>query len=144
MQPHPDSTNATKKQLVSLITILEEVPDPRMAATVEHDLPDILMIALCTMLSGGDSFYDLEDFSEVRLPWLKTFLRLRNGAPKHDTYNRVFPALAPKAFGDCLARWTQGVRAVIGGEVVALDGKALRRALNPGEDPRVLVSALGH
>ncbi len=141
MQTHLNSNAATKTQLLSLITILEEVPDPRVTCTVDHDLPDILMIALCTILSGGESFYDMEEFGEVRLPWLKTFLRLRNGAPRHDTYNRVFQALDPRSFSDCLARWTQSVRAVLGGEVVALDGKAIRRALNQGEDTRVIVSA---
>jgi predicted transposase YbfD/YdcC len=83
----------------------------------------------------------MEEFGEVRLDWLKTFLRLRHGAPRHDTYNRVFQALDPEQFGDCLSRWTQSVRTVLGGEVVALDGKAVRRALNKGEDPRVIVSA---
>jgi len=117
------------------------VPDPRVKATVEHDLVDILTIALCTVLCGGESFYDMEEFGEVRLDWLKTFLRLRHGAPTHDTYNRVFQALDPEEFGDCLARWTQSVRTVLGGEVVALDGKAVRRALNQGEDARVIVSA---
>jgi predicted transposase YbfD/YdcC len=141
MQTHHHSTNVTKSKLASLLTILEEVPDPRVTATVDHDLPDILTIALCTILCGGDSFYDMEEFGEVRLDWLKTFLRLRHGAPTHDTYNRVFQALDPEQFGDCLARWTQSVRTVLGGEVVALDGKAVRRALNQGEDARVIVSA---
>jgi predicted transposase YbfD/YdcC len=141
MQTHLNSTNITKKEFVSLITILEEVPDPRVTATVDHDLPDILTIALCTILCGGDSFYDMEEFGAVRLDWLKTFLRLRNGAPTHDTYNRVFQALDPEKFGATLARWTQSVRTVLGGEVVALDGKTVRRALNRGEDARVIVSA---
>lgn len=141
MQTHHNSTIVTKTELVSLITILEEVPDPRVTATVDHDLPDILAIALCTILCGGDSFYDMEEFGEVRLAWLKTFLHLRTGAPRHDTYNRVFQALDPEKFGACLSRWTQSVRTVLGGEVVALDGKAVRRALNKGQDPRVIVSA---
>lgn len=141
MQTHLNSINVTKTQLVSLITILEEVPDPRVTALVDHDLSEILIIALCTILCGGDSFYDMEEFGQVRLDWLRTFLRLRNGAPTHDTYNRVFQALDPEKFGEVLARWTQSVRTVLGGEVVALDGKAVRRALNKGEDPRVIVSA---
>jgi predicted transposase YbfD/YdcC len=141
MQTHLNITNVTKTQLVGVITILEEVPDPRVTATVDHDLPDILTIALCTILCGGDSFYDMEEFGQVRLDWLKTFLRLRHGAPTHDTYNRVFQAIDPDQFSDCLSRWTQSVRAVLGGEVVALDGKAMRRALKKGEDPRVIVSA---
>jgi predicted transposase YbfD/YdcC len=141
MQTHLNSKNVTKSQFISLITILEEVPDPRVQSTVDHDLSDLLTIALCTILCGGESFYDMEEFGEVRLPWLKTFLRLRKGAPRHDTYNRVFQALDPEKFGDCLGRWTQSVRTVLGGEVVALDGKSVRRALNQGEDLRVIVSA---
>ena len=141
MQTHLSTHHVTKTQLTSLLTSLEEVPDPRVTATVDHDLPDLLTIALCTILCGGESFYDMEDFGQVRLDWLKTFLRLRHGAPTQDTYNRVFQALDPEKFGTCLARWTQSVRAVLGGEVVALDGQTLRRALNKGEDARVIVSA---
>jgi predicted transposase YbfD/YdcC len=141
VQTHLNSTKATRTPLANLLTILEEVPDPRVRATVDHQLVDILTIALCTILCGGDSFYDMEEFGQVRLEWLRTFLGLRHGAPTHDTYNRVFQALDPEVFGDCLARWTQSVRTVLGGEVVALDGKTVRRALNRGEDARVIVSA---
>jgi predicted transposase YbfD/YdcC len=128
-------------KIISLITTLEEVPDPRVDRSKDHDLVDILVIALCTVLVGGESFYDMEEFAEIRLDWLKTFLRLRNGAPSHDTFNRVFQALDADQLADALSRWTQSVRAVLGGEVVALDGKTVRRALNQGEDFRVIVSA---
>jgi predicted transposase YbfD/YdcC len=127
--------------LGSLITILGEVPDPRVERSKEHELVDILVIALCTLLVGGDSFYDMEEFAAVRLDWLQTFLRLRHGAPSHDTFNRVFQALEGQVLADTLTRWTQSVRTVLGGEVVALDGKSVRRALNRGEDFRVIVSA---
>jgi predicted transposase YbfD/YdcC len=130
-----------KPEIISLITTLEEVPDPRVDRSKDHDLVDLLVIALCTILVGGDSFYDMEEFAEVRLSWLKTFLRLRNGAPSHDTFNRVFQALDGRQLADSLSRWTQSVRTVLGGEVVALDGKSVRRALNRGEDFRVIVSA---
>lgn len=82
MQTPPQATTATtnhpaaKPQLASLLTILEEVPDPRVTATVDHALADILTIALCTILCGGQSFYDMEEFGQVRLDWLKTFLSL--------------------------------------------------------------------
>lgn len=138
MQKH-HSTQEPK--IVSLITTLEEVPDPRVDRSRDHDLVDILVIALCTILVGGDSFYDMDEFAEIRLDWLKTFLRLRNGAPSHDTFNRVFQALDANRLADAMSRWTQNVRTVLGGEVVALDGKSVRRALNRGEDFRVIVSA---
>jgi predicted transposase YbfD/YdcC len=130
-----------REPIESLITILREVPDPRVDRTKEHDLVEILLIALCTILCGGDSFYDMEEFAEVRLKWLRTFLRLKNGPPSHDTFNRVFQALDPRQLADCLSRWTQSVRAVLGGEVVAVDGKSVRRALNKGQDVRMIVSA---
>lgn len=130
-----------KPEVISLITTLEEVADPRVDRSKDHDLVDLLVIALCTILCGGDSFYDMEEFAEVRLSWLKTFLRLRNGAPSHDTFNRVFQALDGRQLADSLSRWTQSVRTVLGGEVVALDGKSVRRAFNRGEDFRVIVSA---
>src|SRR3954468_2965935 len=114
-----------KEPIESLITILREVPDPRLDRTKEHELTDILVIALCTILVGGESFYDMEEFAQVRLDWLKTFLSLPNGAPSHDTFNRVFQALDHNQFADGLSRWTQSVRMVLGGEVVALDGKSL-------------------
>lgn len=131
----------TSKPIISLITILREVPDPRVDRTKDHELTDLLVIALCTILCGGDSFYDMEDFAQVRQEWLKTFLPLRNGPPSHDTFNRLFQAMDPNAWADALGRWTQSVRTALGGEVVALDGKSLRRALNQGEDMRTIVSA---
>jgi len=131
----------SKEPIESLITILREVPDPRIDRSKDHQLTDILVIALCTILVGGDSFYDMEEFAEVRLDWLKTFLPLPNGAPSHDTFNRVFQALDHNQLADSLSRWTQSVRVVLGGEVVALDGKSLRRALDQGESFRTIVSA---
>ena len=141
MQTHLGSTNVTKTQLISRLTILEAVPAPRVTATVDPDWPDMLTLAPGTILCGGGSFYAMADFGEVRPDWLKTFLRLRHGAPTHDADHRVFPALDPEQFGACLARWTQSVRTVLGGAVVALEGQTLRRALNQGEAARVIVSA---
>jgi hypothetical protein len=64
--------------------------------TKDHDLIDILVIVICTLLCAGESFNDMEDFGHAKHDWFKTFLRLRNGIPSHDTYNRVFAALDPK------------------------------------------------
>jgi predicted transposase YbfD/YdcC len=137
MQKH----HSEKKPIVGLISILREVPDPRVDRTKDHELTDILVIALCTILCGGESFYDMEEFGEVRLDWLKGFLKLENGPPSHDTFNRVFQALDADRWAEALACWTQSVRRALGSEVVALDGKGLRRALNEGEDVRMIVSA---
>lgn len=126
MQNEPIEPNAAQR---SLIAHFQALPDPRVERTKDHDLIDILVIALCTLLCGGESFDDMEDFGLAKQEWFKTFLTLRHGIPSHDTFNRVFAALDPQAFLECFLRWTQSLRQAVAQEIVALDGKALRRAL---------------
>src|SRR6185503_13640632 len=130
-----------KPRKLSLITILREVPDPRVERRKLHGLADVLCIAICALLCGADSFEDMEVFGEAKSDWFETFLELPNGIPSHDTFNRVFAALDPQGFLECFMRWTQSLRAAVAKEIVALDGKALRRAINAGDCPKVMVSA---
>src|SRR5882724_75578 len=140
MQKHPEPfTN--KLTTKSLVAHLAEVPDPRINRNKDHDLVDILVIAVCTLLCAGETFNDMEDFGKAKHEWFKTFLKLRNGIPSHDTFNRVFAALKPAHFLECFLGWTQSVRTTVAQEVVALDGKALRRALNGDQSVKYVVSA---
>ena len=109
---------------LSLIAHFQNLPDPRVNRTKDHDLIDILVIAICTLLCAGESFNDMEDFGHAKHDWFKTFLRLPNGIPSHDTFNRLFAALDPQAFLDCFRRWTQSLRAAIPQEIVALEAFA--------------------
>lgn len=126
----------------SLYEQLQQLPDPRVRGRCAHELVDVLMIALCCLLCGGEGFNDMEDFGRAKRKWFQTFLRLRGGIPRHDTFNRVLAALKPEAFLEVFLAWTQTLRTTLAEEIVALDGKALRRALDRGESPRVIVSAL--
>jgi predicted transposase YbfD/YdcC len=125
----------------SLLSHFQDLPDPRVNRTKDHDLIDVLVIAVCTLLCAGETFNDMEDFGRAKEDWFKTFLSLRNGVPSHDTFNRVFAALDPKGFLDCFLRWTQSLRQAVPQEIVALDGKALRRALNKDQSIQYVVSA---
>ncbi len=124
-----------------IIECFAGLPDPRMDRTRRHNFIDILVIGLCSALVGGESFSDMERFGLLRKDWLKGFLELPDGIPSHDTFNRVFSALDPHAFLECFGQWVQGICPNLSDEVVAIDGKALRRALNQGEAIPYIVSA---
>ena len=127
-----------KKSLVAHLSI---ITDPRVNRTKDHALIDILVIAICGLLCRAETFNDLEDFGRAKQDWFKTFLALPNGIPSHDTFNRVFSALDPKQFLEAFINWTQSLRQAVPDEIVAMDGKALRRALTADKNPKYIVSA---
>lgn len=118
-------TARTARPLLSHFATLE---DPRVERTRKHDLLDILAIALCAVISGADSWAEVEEYGRAKEPWLKTFLRLPNGIPSHDTFGRVFAALDPERFAACFSAWMAEVAGRLGLKQIAIDGKALRRS----------------
>ena len=104
------------------------LPDPRVERTKRHDLLDIITIALCAVICGADTWVDVELFGRAKLGWLRTFLALPNGIPSHDTFGRVFARLDPRRFEACFLAWVQTIVTRTDGEIVAIDGKTLRRS----------------
>jgi predicted transposase YbfD/YdcC len=119
------------------------LPDPRVDRTKRHELLDVAAIALCAVVCGADSWVEVERFGRAKLAWLRSFLALPNGIPSHDTFGRVFAALDPAAFERCFLGWVQALATATAGEVVAIDGKTLRRSHDraAGRGPLHLVSA---
>jgi predicted transposase YbfD/YdcC len=99
---------------------------------VEHKLLDIIIIAICAVICGADSGVEMEEFGQARYEWLQGFLELPHGIPSHDTFGRVFARLSAVAFQRCLASGIQAVFTVTQGQVMAIDGKTLRRADDRG------------
>src|SRR5947207_2004062 len=104
--------------------------DPRVARRRLHSLCDLIAIAMCAVICGAESWEDVAEYGRQKQTWLKTFLRLPNGIPSHDTFNRVFRMLRPEQFQACFARWMQGLVEATAGRVVAIDGKALRHSFD--------------
>lgn len=102
--------------------------DPRVQASCEHLLFDIVSITILAVTAGADDWTDLETFGRLRQDWLATFLELPNGIPSHDTFRRVFGLLDRKEFAACLLQWTQALHEASKGKLIAIDGKALRRS----------------
>lgn len=120
----------------------EGVDDPRRGNRLEHDLLEVLFISLCASLCGAESCVDMADFAEAKEDVLREALDLSGGPPSHDTFSRIFRLLDPEQFHAAFQRFMAdfaGSRA----EVVALDGKSLRRSFDraAGASPLHLISA---
>src|SRR4051794_29906466 len=106
------------------------VEDPRCCGKIEHRLLDILLIAVCAVIACAESWNDIALYGRSKLTWLRTFLELPNGIPSHDTFRRVFMLIDPAAFEACFTAWAASLATGFDREVVAIDGKTLRRSFD--------------
>ena len=122
------------KERSHLVEALQAVPDPRrQCQDLRHPLVDVLVVGFCGVLCGCDDFVEIEELGRSKEDLFRRFLELPHGVPSHDTFRRVFQAVSPQALQDSLIRWLQGVRQAAEpaeGEVIAIDGKALRRTFD--------------
>lgn len=108
------------------------IEDPRIDRKKLHQLLDIMVIAICAAICGADTWEDVEIFGKAKEKWFREFLELPNGIPSHDTFNRVFNRLDPEQFQSCFINWINAASQIIEGQVIAIDGKVLRRSHDQG------------
>lgn len=120
-----------------LWSLFSELPDPRQDKNKRHDFQEILILSLCACLCGADGFVGIEQFCLAKEAWFRTFLTLPSGIPSHDTLGRVFAALDPSAFADCLTRWVCGLQEKQGPHI-AIDGKTLRKSFDRAKQQSAL------
>lgn len=125
-----------------LLGHLRALEDPRQACKVVYPLDDILLVVLCSTLSGCDDFVEMAAWGRQHLGFLRGFAPFAHGVPSHDTLNDVINALDADLFEECFAAW---IGDVCGGtpDIIALDGKTMRRSGNrrTGTRPLHVVSA---
>ena len=113
---------------ISLVEHFAGLEDPRVDRTKFHQLRDIIVIAMCAVICGADNFVEIEEFGRCKQDWLDGLLGLPNGIPSHDTFGRVLGRLDAAHFEDCFMHWVQHLHELTAGQLLAIDGKMLRRS----------------
>lgn len=126
---------------LAIQTYFRNLKDPRRAP--RHLLIDLIVIAICAVICGANDWQQIVTFGQQRRAWLQRFLRLPNGIPCHDTFERTFARLNPRAFAAAFARWMQALADTLAVTQIAIDGKTIRgsAACKRGLGPLHLVSA---
>jgi predicted transposase YbfD/YdcC len=115
------------------------IEDKRVERTKRHLLIDIITITLCAVIAGAETWDDLELYGKCQYKWFKKFLKLPNGIPSHDTFNRVFAQLEPEQLQSCFLNWVKSISSLMPGEIVAIDGKTLRHSYAKSNDKSAIV-----
>jgi predicted transposase YbfD/YdcC len=119
-----------KRPIADIELYFGQIEDPRVERRKLHKLLDIIVIAICAVICGADNWVDIQYFGERKKAWLQQFLALPNGIPSHDTFGRVFSRLNAEQFQVCFLDWVKAVNQVTKGQVVAIDGKQVRRTMD--------------
>jgi predicted transposase YbfD/YdcC len=117
---------AAQPSVASIKKHFRRLRDPRVVGRTKHLLIDLLVLALCGVIANCDDWPDIALFAQQRESWFRRFLRLPGGIPSHDTFERVFAALNPRALQACCVAWLRAVAGLAGLEHIAIDGKSLR------------------
>ena len=130
----------------SLLKHFESLEDPRVTYLVEHRLLDIIALTICGVICGADSWVEIEAYGHSKADWLQSFLALPSGIPSHDTISRLFAMLEPAPLQSCFTNWVKSIAELSDGEVVAIDGKCVRRSYDKGKGKGAIhmVSAWAH
>ena len=123
----------------SISDFFSNLTDPR-ESNKRHKLIDVITIALCAVICGGESWEDMEEFGHTKREWFQQFLELPHGIPAHDTFARIFAAMDPKEFQQAFLRWVKSIRSAMNG-IVAVDGKTLRHSYQKDKSSIHVVSA---
>ncbi len=117
-----------EQAVAGIVKHFKGLADPRTGNAKQHIFLEILIMAICAVICGADGWSDVELFAKNKKAWLKTFLKLPKGIPSHDTFGRVFALIKPEEFQKRFIEWVQAIEKLTVGQVIAIDGKQLRRS----------------
>jgi predicted transposase YbfD/YdcC len=106
-----------------------DLTDPRKRDVI-YPLINVVVITICAVICGADDFVAIAEFGRKKRQWLAKFLDLSAGIPSHDRFNAILAAIKPAEFEKCLLGWIMALHEVTEGQIIAIDGKTLRRSFD--------------
>lgn len=110
----------------SALDVFDGIPDPRSSRNQLHLLSEIIFLTIAAVVSGANTWVEVETFGDQKLDWLRKFGKYPSGIPSHDTLGRVFALMDPDKLENSFERWIGELAKIVGGEVISIDGKTLR------------------
>jgi predicted transposase YbfD/YdcC len=108
----------------------ETLRDPRTGKYPRHYFGEVIFIALAAMICGSEGFDDFERFAKLKEKWLRKHVKLPSGVPSNDTFRRIFTSINPDEFCRCFSAFISGFSNNLEQQLIAIDGKTLRRSFN--------------
>lgn len=118
-----ESTNVNP--ILALRSCFKGVTEYRKPQGKTYDLEDLLAASILAILSGADGFTSMSEYCEDKLVFLQKYFKF-DEPPSHDTFRRLYAFISPDEFHKCFVEWTQVLAKLFPGEVIPIDGKALR------------------
>jgi predicted transposase YbfD/YdcC len=132
-----------KQPIPPLIDFFKHIKDPRIERNKAYPLIEVIVITLLAVMAFAEGWEDIEKYGKAKEAWLRKFLPLQNGIPKHDVYRRIFTRLKSESVASCFMAWVRAIERDIDREVIAIDGKTIRGSFNTRQESKAihLVSA---
>ncbi len=110
-----------------LLSVFSTLEDPRVKRRREYPLESLIFITVCAIVSGADTWVEIEEFGKEKREWLIKYIYLPEGkAPCDDVYGNLFRRIDTESFSDCFIQWTSQISGITEGELINIDGKTLR------------------
>lgn len=111
----------------AIMQYFEVIEDKREPWKVKHNLLEIIFMAIVATICRAETWQEIAAFAEEKEAWFRKYLELENGIPSHDTFERCFRMINPNQFQKCFISWTESLRIKKEREIIAIDGKTMRR-----------------
>jgi predicted transposase YbfD/YdcC len=123
----------------SILSHFAYLNDPRIDRLKLYPLSEVLLLTICSVICGFETYEEIVDFGRGRIDFLRQYLPFNNGIPSKSTLARIFSLLEPESFKNCFVSWVNSFqKSLEKEEVIAIDGKTLRRSFDLANDNKAI------